>query len=130
MRITLKLDARPVKKWPYWLNPKYNQKVKEEIYKMVAASIIELVEQSDWVIPMVVQENKTIGDIRIYVDLRKMNDACVHDPFPTPFSDEILDNVGGQEAYSFTNGFSGYHQIIISPEYHNKTTFATEWGSF
>jgi len=48
---------------------------------------------------MVVQEKKMKGEIRIYVDLRKLNDACVHDPFPTPFTDEVLENVGGQEAY-------------------------------
>ena len=46
---------------------------------------------------MVVQENKTKGDIRICVDLRKLNDASLHDPFLTPFTDEVLDNVGGQE---------------------------------
>jgi putative transposase len=78
---------------------------------------------------MVVQDKKT-GDIRIYVDLRKLNDACLHDPFPTPFTDEVLDNVGGQEVYSFTNGFSGYHQIRIAKEDRHKTTFATEWGYY
>jgi hypothetical protein len=45
-----------------------------------------------------------------------MDDACIHDPFPTPFTDDVLDNAGGQEYYSFTNGFSGYHQIKIAPE--------------
>jgi hypothetical protein len=59
-----------------------------------------------------------------------INDACLHDPFPTPFTDEVLDNVGGQEVYSFTDGFSGYHHIWIAKEYHHKTTFATEWGSY
>ena len=59
-----------------------------------------------------------------------MNDASVHDPFPTPFTDEVLDNVGSQEVYSFTDGFSGYHQIIIHKEDKHKTTFAIEWGSF
>ena len=54
----------------------------------------------------VVQEKKQKDEIRIYVDLRKLNDACIHDHFPTPFIDEVLDNVGGHEAYSFTNGFS------------------------
>ncbi len=29
------------------------------------------------------------------MDLRKLNDACVHDPFPTPFTDEEFDNLGG-----------------------------------
>jgi hypothetical protein len=59
-----------------------------------------------------------------------LNDACLHDPFPTPFIDEVLDNVGGQEVYSVTDGFSGYHQIRIAKEDHHKTTFAIEWGSY
>lgn len=130
MKITLKPDAHPVNQRPYWLNPKYKKKFKEEIDEMVVSSIIELVEQSNWVSPMVVQENKTKGEIRICIDLCKLNDACIHDPFPMPFSNEIMDNVGGQEAYSFIDGFLGYHQIIISPENHNKTTFTTEWGPF
>lgn len=58
---------------------------------------------------MVIQEKKTVGDIKIYVDLRKLNDAHLHDPFPTHFTDEVLENVGGQEVYSFTDGFSVYH---------------------
>jgi hypothetical protein len=59
---------------------------------------------------MVVQENKQ-GRIRIFVDLRKSNDACLHDPF----TDEVLENIGGQEAYLFIDGFPGYHHIRIAP---------------
>ena len=36
---------------------------------MVVVGIIELVEQSDWVSPMVVQEKNTEGEINICVDL-------------------------------------------------------------
>ena len=79
---------------------------------------------------MVVQEKKTKGDIRICVDLRKLNDACLHDPSPTPFIDEVLVNVGGQEVYSFTDGFLGYHEIRIAPEDRHKVTFTIEMGSF
>jgi len=70
------------------------------------------------------------GEIIIFLDLRKLNDACKHDPFPTPFTDDVLDNVGRQELYSFTNGFFGYHQIRIALEDRHKTTFAIEWGSY
>jgi hypothetical protein len=59
-----------------------------------------------------------------------LNDACLHDSFPTPFKDEVLENVGGHEAYSFTNVLSGYHQITIAPENIYKTNFSTEWGSY
>ena len=97
---------------------------------MVVVGIIEPVEESYWVSPMVVQNKKSKGEIRIYVDLRKLNNACVHDPFPTTFSDEILDNVGGHDAYSFTDRFFGYHQIRIALENRSKITFAKEWGSF
>ena len=64
------------------------------------------------------------------MDLKKLNDAYIHDPFPTPFTDEVLENVGRQEAYSFTDGFLGYHQIKIVPEDRSKKTFVTEWGYF
>lgn len=64
------------------------------------------------------------------MDFKKLNDACLHDLFPTLFTDEVLDNVGGQEAYSFTDGFSGYHQIKIALKDRSKTTFVIEWGCF
>jgi len=64
------------------------------------------------------------------MDLKKLNDTCVHDPFPTPFTDEVLENVGGQEAYSFMDGFSRYHQIKITLEDRRNTTFTTKWGYF
>jgi hypothetical protein len=69
------------------------------------ARIIEQVEESKWISPMVVQDKKS-REIKIYVDPSKLNDACLHDPFPTPFRDAVLDNVGGHEFYSFTYGFS------------------------
>jgi hypothetical protein len=42
MRITLKLDAKPVKQRPYIMNPKYKQKVKEGIDRMLEAIMTDL----------------------------------------------------------------------------------------
>jgi hypothetical protein len=94
MNITLNPDARPVKPRPYRLNPKYKEKVMIELDRMLEVGIIEPLEESEWISPMVVQDKKN-GEIRICVYLRKLNDACLHDPFPTPFTDKVLDNVGG-----------------------------------
>jgi hypothetical protein len=63
------------------------------------------------------------------VDYKSLNVSCVHDPFPTPFSDEFLDQVMRNEYYSFTDGFLGYHQVRIVEE-RRKDYFTTEWGSF
>jgi hypothetical protein len=39
------------------------------------------------------------GGIRICVDFKKLNDVFLHDLFPTSFIDEVLENMGGHEAY-------------------------------
>ena len=54
----------------------------------------------------------------------------MHDPFSTPFIDEGLEGVGGQEMYYFTDGFYSYHQIRITKQDQHKMTFVTEWGFF
>lgn len=87
--------------------------MKEELDKMIVVGIIELAKEFEWVSPMVVQEKKEKEEIKICVE-RKLNDACLHDPFPTPFIDEVLENVGRHEIYSFTDGFSRHHQIIFA----------------
>ena len=78
---------------------------------------------------MVVQDKMTV-EVCTSVNLRKLNYACLYDPFPTPFTDEVLEGVGSQEMCSFMDGFSGYHQIQIAKEYWHKTTFFIEWGCF
>ena len=96
---------------------------------MLDVGIIDPVEESKWISPMVVQDKKT-GEVHICVDLIKLNDACMHDPIPTPFTDEVLEGEGSQEMYSFIDGFFGYHYIRFMKEYQHKTTFVIEWGYF
>jgi len=43
---------------PYHLNSKYKEKVRLELDKMLEAGIIEPVEESDWVSPIVFREKK------------------------------------------------------------------------
>ena len=80
MKIPLREDAKSLKQWPYRLNPKYKEKVKEEIDKMLQEGIIEPVEEPEWINPIVIQEKK-IGRIILCLDIRKLNDVCVTDPF-------------------------------------------------
>ena len=112
------------------MNPRYKEKVNQKLDCMLEEGIIEPIEESEWIIPIVIQDKKITGEVRICVDLRKLSDACLHDPFPTPFTDEVLGRVEGKEMYSFTDGFSGYHQVRITKEDRHKTTFITEWGCY
>ena len=54
MRIPLKPDVNLVRHRPQRLNPRYKENVRLEIEKMLEAGIINPVEESEWINPMVV----------------------------------------------------------------------------
>ena len=54
MKITLKLDTKPIKQIPYHLNPRYKKRVHAELDKMLVTRIIGLGEEPDWVRPTMV----------------------------------------------------------------------------
>jgi hypothetical protein len=130
MKIELKPRSKPVRHRPYHLNPRVKENFKKDIDKMLEAGLIFLVEEEEWVSPIVIQRKKDTEDIRVCVDYISLNSTCVHDPFPTPFTNEVLEQVLRKEAYSFKDGFLGYHQVRIAEEDKKKITFITEWGSF
>ena len=106
---------------PYKLAHKYKEIVKKEIDNMLAAGIIYRIDQSEWESPMVVQPKKhNSTKIRICVDFRELNKFTLTDPFPTPYADEILNEVIGNECYSLTDGFLGYDQVPIAKEDQKK----------
>jgi hypothetical protein len=59
---------------------------------------------------------KKNGKLRVCVDYRKPNGMTKFDPFPLPFTEEILEMVGGHEMLSLLDGFSGYNQVKVAPE--------------
>ena len=131
MKIDIKPEARSIKKRPYKLAHKYKEIVKKEIDNMLTAGIIYPIDQLEWQIPMVFQPKKhDPKKLRICVDFRELNKVTLTDPFPTPYADEILNEVTGHECYSFTDGFSGYNQVPIDKEDHKNTTFVCEFVSF
>ncbi len=82
---------------------------------MLATSFIKLVEKAIWLSPIVVMPKKN-GKLRICVDFRKLNVATKKDPYPLPFTDEVIKIVSRHEVYTFLDGFSKYHQIPIAIE--------------
>ena len=45
--------------------------------------------------------------------------------------EQILQKVSGSEILSLLDGFSGYNQILVSPDDHQlKTAFRTPWGTY
>jgi hypothetical protein len=70
------------------------------------------------------------GKLKICVDFRKLNVVIKKDPYPLPFTDEVINVVVKHEVYTFLDGFFGYHQISITLQDQYKITFVNDWGGF
>lgn len=126
MKIDLIPRAKPLKKRPYKLVHKYKEIIQKEIEGMMAAEIIYPIDKSKWANPMVVQPKKhDPKKLRICVGFRALNKLTITDPFPTPFTNKIINEVARHECNSFTDGYSSYNQVSIAQEDQEKTSFVS-----
>ena len=77
-----------------------------------------------WLANTVVVKKK-IGKWCICVDFTDLNKACPKDPFPIPQIDQLVDATVGHPQMSFLDTFQGYHQIPLTLDNQEKTTFVT-----
>ncbi|CAA7056274.1 unnamed protein product [Microthlaspi erraticum] len=122
------------------LNPNLKEVVKKEILKLLDAGIIYPINDSTWISPVhcvpkkggitVIKNDKeeliptrTIMGHRMCIDYRKLNSAFRKDHFPLPFIDQMLERLANHPFYCFLDGYSGFFQIPIHPNDHQKTTF-------
>ena len=104
------------------------EKVEKEFERLEKLDIIEKVDgPTDRVSPIVVAPRKN-GDIRICVDMRKLNEAIKRERHITPTIDDITSNLNGAKVFSKMDMNSGFHQCELSPESRNITVFSTHVG--
>jgi len=92
----------------YRLNPNYVTIIKQDIDKFLPVGFIQSIEEAIRLSPIAVVTKKN-GKLKIYINFRKLNVATKKDPYPLPFTDEVLNIIVGYEAYSFLDGYLGYH---------------------
>ena len=82
-----------------------------------------------WVNPVVIVP-KNNGEIRLCIDMRQANRAIMRRRYPIPTVDEVLHTMNGSKVFSKLDLKWGYHQLELSPESREITTFATPDGLF
>ena len=104
--------------------------VKAELDRMVKNGIIKPVtEPTDWCSAMVPVMKKT-EEVRVCVDLKKLNKAVKREHFQLPNLDDIAPRLAGSTVYSCLDGASMFWQIPLDPESQLLTTFITPFGRF
>ena len=72
----------------------------------------------------------TLGVARFCFDFRKVNSITCKDAYPLPQVDDTLDILAGAQWFSTLDLTSGYWQVEVEPENHEKTAFCTPNGLF
>lgn len=131
VKITLKEDVTPycvttARRVPFPLMPK----VKAELDRMEHDNIINKVtEPTDWCAPMVPVLKKN-GDIRICVDLKKLNQGVKREHYMLPNLDDIAPKLSGATVFSKLDATSGFHQLCLDADSCHLTTFITPFGRY
>ncbi|XP_064479088.1 uncharacterized protein K02A2.6-like [Ornithodoros turicata] len=128
-KVKVRQDAPPVIAKLRRLTLAVRDAVTEELRRLEKEDIIERVEASEWVSPIVVIPKKD-GKIRLCVDLREVNKAIIPDLFPLPHTEELLNALAGAQYFSRIDLRSAYHQVLLHPESSSLTTFITHDGLY
>ncbi|XP_043212789.1 uncharacterized protein K02A2.6-like [Amphibalanus amphitrite] len=125
-RIVLRPDAVPVRHKLRRLPYAVREEVSRELDRLQEEGVIEPVEVSDWVHPMVVSRKRN-GKLRICVDLRDLNRQVIAEVHPLPTAEELQDQLKGN-IFTVIDLQSAYHQLELEPASRQLTTFLTHRG--
>ena len=91
--------------------------------RLKQAGAIKEVFYPEWLANTVIVKKKS--GRRVCIDLTDLNKACPKDSFPMPKINQLVDAIVGHPRMSFLDAFQGYHQIHLTLDDQEKTTFVT-----
>ena len=105
-------------------------KTKVEIDRMLTMNVISRADEpTHWCTPTVVTP-KASAEVRICVDLIKLNQSILREAHPLPSGDFTLGKLGGSKVFSKIDANSAFWQRKLSDDSCLLTTFITPWGRF
>lgn len=121
-------DAQPIRKKAYVISPYMEQKVNQEIDRMLQLDVIEPAD-SAWNNPMVIVK-KPNGRIRYCIDARALNEVTKPDAYPLPNINRILSRLGKTKYLSAIDLSDAFWQIELDEKDRPKTAFTVTGRGF
>ena len=105
-------------------------KVTAKVNELLEQDIIERVQgPTAWVSPIVVSP-KASRDIRLCANMRRANEATIHERLPISTIDEVLESLNRSAVFSKLDLSRGFHQIELDAASRDITAFPTHDGIF
>nr|KAJ0216025.1 hypothetical protein LSAT_V11C300153800 [Lactuca sativa] len=106
-----------------------NMAINAEVAKLMQEGILQEAVFPTWIAnPVMVRKHD--GSWHMCIDFSDLNKACTKDCYPLPEIDQKVDSLQGFKLKCFLDAYKGYHQIMMSKEDQEKTTFYTDHDTF
>ncbi|KAI4905796.1 hypothetical protein NFI96_024894, partial [Prochilodus magdalenae] len=131
-KIELRADAKPFSiSTPRRISRPLMPQVKKELSRMEEIGVISRVEQpTDWCAGMVPVPKPGKNEVRICVDLTKLNESVKRERHMLPSVEHTLGQLEGAKVFSKIDANSGFWQIPLAKDSALLTTFLTPFGRF
>uniref|UniRef100_A0A3B3T9U7 Gypsy retrotransposon integrase-like protein 1 n=1 Tax=Paramormyrops kingsleyae TaxID=1676925 RepID=A0A3B3T9U7_9TELE len=128
-KVKVRSDVPPVQQKLRRLPFAIRDAVSQELKRLDSEGIIEKIDSSVWVSPLVAIKKKS-GAVRLCVDLQEPNKAVVIDGHPLPHIDEVFTELRGAVMFSTIDLQNAYHQVLLHPDSRDLTAFISHDGLF
>ena len=118
-------NTLPIHQKAYQISPAEHEFIQNELQVMLDNGLISP-SKSPLSLPVVLVKKKN-GKLHLCIDYQKLNKITKRDVYPLPRIDEILDTLKGAKQFSTLDLASGYWQIEMKSEDHEKTAFITKF---
>ncbi|XP_062558201.1 uncharacterized protein K02A2.6-like [Armigeres subalbatus] len=130
VEIPIDPNAKPVQQ-PYRRAPfALESKISEKLQSLLDRDIIEKDDQPSAWVSHIVPVLKDNGEIRLCVDMRRVNKAVLRETHPLPIVDELFGGIHGAVCFSKLDVKEAYHQVEIAERSREITTFIAKQGLF
>lgn len=100
--------------------------VETKLEELLKQDIIEIAPlRITWASPLVVTPKDGGRNVRLCVDMRQANKAIIPERHPLPTFEEIMPHLDGCRYFSKIDLVQAFHQLELSPESREITTFVT-----
>jgi hypothetical protein len=109
------------------------QPLTAELEELERGGVIQRVDEpTSWYAPIVIVPKRTSGtaapNIRVCVDLPRLNNSVERETYCLPAIDQLLAGLAGATVFSKLDCNSAFNQVMLSAESAKLTTFISPFG--